>query len=105
MQILSSSINKGSYPISSSNLKRILKADIKMKMKAQSHYLSFATKYLGGKSWEVKNQIEIEGSKGTYIQIYNGEEVESKTCRHILELPDDVWLGILSHLQMVDVGR
>ena len=76
-----------------------------MKMKAQSHYLSFATKYLGGKSWEVKNQIEHEGSKGTYLQIYNGEQVESETYHHILQLPDDVWLGILSHLQMVDVGR
>ena len=105
MQISNSSINKGGYTISSSNLKRILKAEIKMKMKAQSHYLSFATKYLGGKSWEVKNQIEKEGSKGTYLQIFNGEKVEGETCRHILQLPDDVWLGILGNLQMIDVVR
>ena len=105
MQISNSSINKGGYPISSSNLKRILKADVKMKMKAQSHYLSFATKYLGGKSWEVKNQIENEGSKGTYLQISDAEQIEGEICRHILQLPDDVWLGILSNLQMVDVVR
>ena len=76
-----------------------------MKMKAQSHYLSFATKYLGGKSWEVKNQIENEGSKGTYLQISDAEQIEGEICRHILQLPDDVWLGILSNLQMVDVVR
>ena len=98
MQISNSSISKGGYPISSSNLKRILKAEIKMKMKAQSHYLSFATKYLGGKSWEVKNRIENEG-------IFNGEKFEGETCRHILQLPDDVWIGIMGNLQLIDVVR
>ena len=74
-------------------------------MKARGQYLNFATQYLRGKSWEVNSQIEKEASRETYLQISNDEQIGGEACCHIIQLPDDVWLGILSHLQLVDVVR
>eukprot|EP00092_Neocalanus_flemingeri_P078818 GFUD01098104.1.p1 GENE.GFUD01098104.1~~GFUD01098104.1.p1 ORF type:complete len:180 (+),score=58.14 GFUD01098104.1:156-695(+) len=75
-------------------------------MKTQGNYLGLARRYFLGKSWEVK----MSGS-GSYRYLPDREEESqtSQTClsawSNILQLPGDVWLGILSSLQMQDIVR
>ena len=74
-------------------------------MKTQDNYLGLARRYFRGKSWEVARTKESKMNDGSYLQLEDNDPIESVGCRHVLQLPDDVWLGILGNLQMIDVVR
>ena len=74
-------------------------------MKIQDNYLGLARRYFRGKSWEVTRTKESKMNDGSYLQLVDNDPIEGEKCRNVLQLPDDVWLGILSNLQMIDVVR
>jgi hypothetical protein len=74
-------------------------------MKTQDNYLGLARRYFRGKSWEVTRTKECKMNDGSYLQLEDNDPIEGTGCRHVLQLPDDVWLGILSHLQVLEVVR
>jgi hypothetical protein len=71
-------------------------------MKTQDNYLGLARRYFRGKSWEVTRTKESKMNDGSFLQLVDNEPLEGAECRHVLQLPDDAWLGILSHLQVLD---
>jgi hypothetical protein len=74
-------------------------------MKIQDNYLGLARRYFRGKSWEVARTKESKMNDGSYLQLVDNDPIEGAGCRHVLQLPDDAWLGILSHLQILDIVR
>ena len=74
-------------------------------MKPQSNYLGLARRYFRVKSWDVKSRKEDKSRTGSYLYLAATEKEMDQGCSNILHLPDEVWLGILSHLQLVDVVR
>eukprot|EP00092_Neocalanus_flemingeri_P039226 GFUD01042703.1.p1 GENE.GFUD01042703.1~~GFUD01042703.1.p1 ORF type:complete len:181 (+),score=56.07 GFUD01042703.1:187-729(+) len=76
-------------------------------MTTDRNYLGLARRYFRGKSWEVK--IRSSYLPSSYRYLPDREEEEGQTCLsaccNILHLPDDVWLGILSSLQILDIVR
>ena len=71
-------------------------------MKIEGSYIGLATRCFRGKSWDLHRKRD-DVSFGSYVQI--GESGCRVGCFNILQLPDDIWLLILSHLQIVDVVR
>ena len=74
-------------------------------MKTQENYLGLARRYFRGKSWEVNRNKAPENTDGSYLRVVDNDSIEGATHPNVLQLPDDVWLGILSHLQILDVVR
>ena len=74
-------------------------------MKVPESYKGLATNCFKGRSWDVDNPSEHVGNIGTYLQLPESGCDEEEYCWNILQLPDDVWLSILSYLSILDVGR
>ena len=75
-------------------------------MKPQSNYVGLARRYFRRKSWDVKSSVEEESMTGSYLYLAAREkEMDHILFSSILQLPDDIWVGILSYLQLVDVFR
>ena len=74
-------------------------------MKTQDNYLGLARRYFRGKSWEVARTKESQMKDDSYLKLVDNDPIEGAGCRHVLQLPDDAWLGILSHLQVLDIAR
>ena len=80
----------------------VLSSDI---MKIEGSYIGLATRCFRGKSWDLHKKTDYVSSFGSYVQMGESDCRVGETCFNILQLPDDIWLLILSHLQILDVVR
>ena len=74
-------------------------------MKIPEGYIGLATRCFRGKSWDVPANTDQVSCIGTYLQKTERDPQEEEACYNILQLPDDIWLVILSHLSIRDVAR
>ena len=74
-------------------------------MKYRGNYLGMASRYLRGKSWDVKNIDEENINPGSYLTLVDREQGVVQTVFSILHLHDDALLAIFGYLQLVDVVR